>query len=300
MESLKISNREKLDKMLDKSLDDACKQEEFTNLVSRLKVDRNTLRNNVSKLSDTVEELKICKQCKGLYECKNKVEGHVFFPETYENRIKFSYTPCKYHKKFVKDSEEKVTSKNILEKARMKDIDVSDKNRVKTIKLIKKFYDNYNPNKTQKSLYIHGPFGSGKSFLVAALFNELTEKKQATSSIVYFPEFLRSLKEDFSLVENKTYRLKMVDLLLIDDLGAENVTEWGRDEVLGTILQHRMNEGKTTFITSNLSMKELENHLASSKNKEDVVKAQRIMERVKYLTEEIELRGINRRNDIKS
>lgn len=300
MESLNISNREKLDKMLDKSLDDACKQEEFTNLVSRLKVDRNTLKKNVSKLSDTVEELKICKQCKGLYECKNKVEGHVFFPETYENRIKFSYTPCKYQKKFVKDSEEKITSKNILEKARMKDIDVSDKNRVKTIKLIKNFYDNYNPNKTQKALYLHGPFGSGKSFLVAALFNELAEKKQATSTIVYFPEFLRSLKEDFSLVESKTYKLKMVDLLLIDDLGAENVTEWGRDEVLGTILQHRMNEGKTTFITSNLSMKELENHLASSKNKEDVVKAQRIMERVKYLTEEIELRGINRRNDIKS
>ena len=31
-------------------------------------------------------------------------------------------------------------------------------------------------------------------------------------------------------------------MLLLDDIGAENVTAWGRDEVLGPLLQYRMEE----------------------------------------------------------
>lgn len=34
------------------------------------------------------------------------------------------------------------------------------------------------------------------------------------------------------------------DLLLIDDIGAENNTPWARDEVLGSILQSRMDNKK--------------------------------------------------------
>ena len=36
--------------------------------------------------------------------------------------------------------------------------------------------------------------------------------------------------------------MKYAKLLLIDDLGAEGVTSWSRDEILGTILQYRMQE----------------------------------------------------------
>ena len=90
--------------------------------------------------------------------------------------------------------------------------------------------------------------------------------------------------------------LQNVDILLLDDIGAENVTPWGRDEILGTILQYRMNNKLTTFFTSNYTIEELEAHLAVTKNAEDKVKAKRIIERIKQLTEDIELISINRRN----
>ena len=90
--------------------------------------------------------------------------------------------------------------------------------------------------------------------------------------------------------------LKNVDILLIDDIGAENVTAWGRDEILGTILQYRMNNKLSTFFTSNLTLEELEVHLSLSKNSEDKVKARRIIERIKELTEDLELVSINRRS----
>ena len=90
--------------------------------------------------------------------------------------------------------------------------------------------------------------------------------------------------------------LKNVDILLIDDIGAENVTSWGRDEILGTILQYRMNNKLSTFFTSNLTLEELENHLSITKNNEDKIKARRIIERIKQLTEDKELVSKNRRN----
>ena len=89
--------------------------------------------------------------------------------------------------------------------------------------------------------------------------------------------------------------LENVDLLLLDDIGAEKVSEWSRDEILGTILQSRMNNYKTTFFTSNYTIDELEDKLS---NKTDKVAAARVVERIKVLTDDIELKGENRRKDI--
>ena len=86
-----------------------------------------------------------------------------------------------------------------------------------------------------------------------------------------------------------------IEILLIDDIGAEKVTDWGRDEILGTILQTRMNNGMPTFFTSNLTIEELEKHLSLTKDNEDHVKAKRIIERIKFLTDDIELLGNNYR-----
>ena len=89
-------------------------------------------------------------------------------------------------------------------------------------------------------------------------------------------------------------KVKKCDLLLIDDIGAETVTSWNRDEVLGTILQYRMQESLPTFFTSYLSLKELEVHLAGN-DSEGKIKARRIIERIKYLTDNITMIAENRR-----
>ena len=294
MEALKV--KKSINKELDNSYQDALKQEEFKNLVKNLKIKDSMGKKYTSKLNDTVDELKNCKNCKGLYMCKNNVEGHVLFPEIHEDKLLFVYTPCKYQKKYIKELEEKEASLDDIKNARMKDIDIKDKKRVPIIKWLKNYYDNYEKVNTLKGLYLHGSFGSGKTFLIAALLNELAIKKNAFVEIVYFPELLRNMKEDFSLVEDKLNYLQNVDILLLDDIGAENVTSWGRDEILGTILQSRMNNKLTTFFTSNLSLEELEQHLAITKGNEDKVKARRIIERIKQLTDTLELVSVNRRN----
>lgn len=295
MEKLNLQNKKQIISSCEKELTESLKNEEFKKIVARLKVDKKEVLKNTTKINDTLEELKKCSDCKGLFDCKNGVSGHVYFPINIDDRIRFSYTPCKYQKKFLREKEEKITSSNILDNARMKDIDVTDKNRIKVIKWIKNFYDNYDINKTTKGLFLHGNFGCGKTFLIASLFNELKNNKNINYEIAYYPDLLRTLRDDFDLLDSKVNYLKSVPLLMIDDIGAENVTAWGRDEILGAIMQHRMNEGLTTFITSNLNIKELESHLSITKNSEDGVKARRIIERIKQLTEDLELISINRR-----
>ena len=97
-------------------------------------------------------------------------------------------------------------------------------------------------------------------------------------------------------MESKIKHYQNVDILLIDDIGAENVTPWSRDEILGTILQYRMNNKLTTFFTSNFTIEELESQLAVTKQSEDLVKARRIIERIKQLCDVKEVISVNRRN----
>lgn len=274
--------------------DGALKNEDYKALVKKIKINEEDAKKNTIKLFDSLEELSHCKKCKSLYECQNKVKGYVYFPEMKESNLCFSYIPCKYKKKAMKMAESKKTNQSILDNAKLKDIKIT-KNRTEIIKWIKEYYDNFDPYTTNKGLYLHGNFGTGKTYLLAALLNELKTKFGVSVEIVYVQELLRKLKENLNLVGDKLYYLENVSVLLLDDIGAEKVTEWGRDEILGTILQTRMNNGMPTFFTSNLTIPELEKHLSLTKDNEDLVKAKRIIERIKFLTDDIELIGNNYR-----
>lgn len=295
MEKISISNKREVMLSIESEYQKAMLDNDFLRVLKGLKVDESTLKNNVSLIYDTVEELKHCSKCKGLFECKLKKEGHVDFPAIINDRLNFVFKPCKYQKKANLAKEQKLTSENVLLTARMKDIDVTDKSRVKVIKWIKNFYDNYDLHKTQKGLYLHGSFGAGKTFLISALFNELRHKKNVQSHIVYFPDLLRDLRDDFNTLESKLDNIKSIPLLLIDDIGAENTSPWSRDEVLGSIMQYRMNMGLATFLTSNLNIEELETHLSVTKLSDDSLKSRRIIERIKHITDDIELISVNKR-----
>jgi primosomal protein DnaI len=292
MQNLKdLTKKESQNKNLEIEFDKSMQDKVFCGLVSKLKQPKKELMKYTTKLNNTCTELGNCKNCKGLFECKNSLEGHVSAPKVIQNKIYFTYFPCKY----LKTLESKETEDKKLLKITMKDIDTKDKKQLQVIKWMDDFYSNFDLSKNTKGLYLHGSFGSGKTFLLTALINELEKSKGASTLIVYFPDALRELKEDFESMPYKMHEFMNVDILLIDDIGAEKVTEWGRDEILGTILQNRMNNHKTTFFTSNLTINELESHLSLSSNGVDKVKARRIIERIKQLTTDLELVSENRR-----
>ena len=275
----------------------ALQDKDFVKLVNRLDVNEDTLIKYTSKLENTVNELNNCKGCKGISHCKNRVIGYVSYPEKQERGLVFSYIPCKYQKELskVKNTVTFFETPKFLREAKMKDIYLNDKRRIDVIKYAKNFIDSYKSSEKIKGLYLYGSFGSGKSYIINALLNELGKDGVICISI-YYPSLLKTLKEGFKT--NYDERLKEImesDVLLLDDIGAENNTAWGRDEILGTILQYRMDNGLSTFFTSNLNLEELEEHLKTTSNSTDKIKARRIIERIKQLTEPMELISENLR-----
>lgn len=298
-ESFTKYTRSNLDAMLKKDYATAVKNPEFKKLVNTLKIKENVAYKYTSKLERTVCELNNCSNCKSLHTCQNKVEGTVYYPTIKDEKLEFNYVACKYKKKDIKQKEE-IKSKFFempyhIKMAKMSNIEINS-TRAKIIKWINKFYDDFKSGKQTKGLYLSGSFGSGKTYILSALLNELS-KLNYYCIIVYYPELLRSIKESFNSDDynERINEIKKCDLLLLDDIGAETTTPWNRDEILGTILQYRMDNKKATFFTSNLNIKELENHFITSNKDEEVIKARRIIERVKYLTDELELIGENKR-----
>ena len=284
---------------LEKNYREALQNKDFAALVNYLHLTKEEAMKKTTKLLATVEELNHCKKCHGLYECQNAYPGHVGTLEKSEEGIFATYKPCKYQKKEWAAKESKKSEEDVSLKARMKDIDVKDKNRIEVIKWLDQFYEQYDFSKTMKGLYLHGNFGCGKTYLIAATFNELA-KDGIKSAIVFWPEFLNSLKSSFnsevkSEFKNKYNYVKKVPILLIDDLGAESVTSWARDEILCPLLQYRMDEKLPTFFTSNLNLDNLEKHLAITSKGDEIIKAGRIISRIKQLTEYQELISKNLR-----
>lgn len=176
------------------------------------------------------------------------------------------------------------------------DVYRDDVQRFTVLKRMIEFVNDY-PNNL-KGLYLYGDFGVGKSFMVAALAHDLSEKRGVSSTLLHYPSFVIDVKNAIGDGNVKTLvdEIRLSEVLILDDIGAEQSTAWVRDEILQVILQYRMQENLPTFFTSNFNFEDLEKHFAKGKNGNDETwEARRVMERIRYLAEETRLEGVNRR-----
>ena len=116
---------------------------------------------------------------------------------------------------------------------------------------------------TRESYFFHGPYGVGKTGLAVGYARAVLENDvQTRIKFVGVPDllgFLRASYDDETTnEENIIQRYIEPDLLILDDLGAEQIknSEWIQDR-LYRILGKRHSELKATVITSNLNIKEL-------------------------------------------
>jgi primosomal protein DnaI len=251
-----------------------------------------------SKLKQSAKEIGNYKKDKNCL--LNEIPGFIFTPYLVDGMLNFKYKACEEKEKelndldYLKNGYRFEVAKNIRN-AKMSEIYTNDKNRVELIKWVTNFIKEYKKGNTFKGLYLSGNFGSGKSYIISAMINELVNDGYS-AALIYYPEFLRILKASFKTDFDEQFDYaRKADLLLLDDIGAENNTSWSRDEILGPILQYRMDNKLPTFFTSNLNIEELEVHLSEGKEKIDILKAKRIIERINYLTDELKLISKNQR-----
>lgn len=270
----------------------------------RNEITNEMIEKSLMKLYEYSTQSKECQNCSSLENCVNIMKG--YHPElvvrSHSIDIQYDRCPRQVMHEEKRKSEKLVKSmhfpKDMLH-VTFEDIDFSKNTpgRYEALDKATTFLANYQTGVKQKGLYLYGQFGVGKSFLLGAIANELAAKK-IPSMIVYVPELLRELKNSIadSTLNEKVEIIKKQPVLMLDDIGAETISSWTRDEVLGPILQFRMLENLPTFFSSNFDFHELEHHLTySQRGEEEKMKARRIMERIKYLAEPIRLDGPNRR-----
>ncbi|SDB83718.1 primosomal protein DnaI [Shouchella lonarensis] len=267
-------------------------------------VTRSMIERGLSKLYEYEKEQAHCDACPGLEACPNMMTGYT--PHLYVERghIALSYTQCPLKGAQVEAQAQQALiqslyiPKDVL-KATFDNID-QDGARQQALTAALRFVTEAQPGKNGRGLYLCGPFGVGKTYLLGAIANDLKDKHIKTC-LIYTPDFFREMKQAIGdgSVQEKLENIRKVPVLMFDDIGAETTTAWTRDEVLGPILQYRMSENLPTLFTSNYNYNELEEALSySDKGGIERLKAKRLMERIKHFTTFVEVRGRNRRTSL--
>ncbi|WP_345554882.1 ATP-binding protein, partial [Paraliobacillus ryukyuensis] len=107
------------------------------------------------------------------------------------------------------------------------------------------------------NLLFSGTYGTGKSHLSVSITKALMEKGK-TCVFISFPKLLTKIKDTYNnegpTEDQLMAAMKNVDLLVIDDIGAEQRTQWTTAKLF-EIIDDRA--GKATIYTTNLNSKEL-------------------------------------------
>lgn len=97
-----------------------------------------------------------------------------------------------------------------------------------------------------------GEAGRGKSHLAYSIIKALSETQGSLAIIVNVVDLLDEIKSDFNQKQFWLNKLVEVDYLVLDDLGAEKISDWSK-EIIYSILNKRTR----TIITTNLTAGEL-------------------------------------------
>lgn len=250
-----------------------------------------------------IKVLNDCEGCLGLDFCKQPTKGKRLDLK-YENFMYNEVVSCHYMKEYnekmnhVKQYVYHDLSKELVTLS-LEDLLVTlkeqPKNYISEVIATVTFLEQKKPY----GLYLYGRPGVGKTYLSAALANDYARMRKSVI-FVNVPNFVSSCKlmmNEKSMLDRRINDMKKVDVLFMDDIGGESVSPWIRDEILLPILNERLDHQRLTYFTSNFDYEALEKHYRMNSNGGDEpIKANRLLERIKAMTQFQEISGENRRN----
>ena len=127
------------------------------------------------------------------------------------------------------------------------------------VQQVKNYIKNWEENfKNGIGIIMSGVPGIGKTHLMIATVREILERYQPDISIKSgsFMKLLYDIKGDFNNESAMIDQFAKYDILILDDLGKEMITEWSK-QILYLVVNERYENFKPTFITTNCSASEL-------------------------------------------
>lgn len=264
-------------------------------------VDELFIQNHLGRFSMWIEETSLCEGCQGLFACRQKQTGYILNLTAEDGILNNEILKCHYLQQ--DENEKKHLTQFVVNDMSDALINLS----FNQFNLENETYDylklfdvmrSWINEPTSKGLYLHGSPGSGKTYLLSALANACA-KSNKTVAFVHVPTLISKAKTYFdslSSMDKLISSIKHADVAIFDDIGAESVTSWSRDELLFPILNYRLEFKKATWFSSNETLETLKQHYATDqKGKTTTTKAIRMIERISALSEPFLLVEDNRR-----
>ena len=129
------------------------------------------------------------------------------------------------------------------------------------INSFKKYCDNFDKAKESGvGLLLTGNAGNGKTFYSNCIANVLKEKGYSVLSF-NLSGYLQEIRLGFDEKEKDLIQaIRTVDLIIVDDVGSESISDWGREKTFNLFNEIYLNK-KSCIITTNNNAKELGEHL---------------------------------------
>lgn len=282
----RTSETEKIRKMV---MDEVLASKPGSEFIKANNLNTEQIDDNLGTVKRMVDDLNICQPCTSFYTCPKPVKGY---------QIKLDTTSGKYFEvEYVKCSKlleyEKIANHYLYKHFPNNWVDnrlanlANNNYRAGLIKLGADLLTD-----RIKSLFIFGKNGLGKSFICSAISNDFIEIKGGKIAFVNAHDLIEELRnlvyEDKVLYLQKIKELETVNLLVIDDLGSEKITEWSKEEVIFPLIELRLRNNQPVIINSDYSFNELK-----SLYTKDSIKSKKMIERFENTFKSFELVGVS-------
>ncbi|MCQ2742227.1 MAG: ATP-binding protein, partial [Bacilli bacterium] len=213
---------------------------------------------NVGLLMEYKGDRDVCKTCPGLDKCPKKTKGYWSTIDFDGKNLSFGVCPCKKvaeilelrSRFWIQDFPDEWLGKDLLT------VDKSNNRNeiIKSMVAIAKGQSN-------RWLFINGSYKSGRTYLTVALANTLAKKgKEAiafcdtTSLVDKLKDLSFNSKDEFSKAVD---RLCSTPVVVFDDFGNEQKSEFVFSSLLFPIINARSKAGLLTIFTSDFTIKEI-------------------------------------------
>lgn len=227
-----------------------------------LKLSDDLIRENAPKIYDFSEDVKNCKNCKGLKYC-NKEPKYLVTNITYEEGVvDRNILPCKKYLEQVNFKKRFVIVDFSDEFYDVYDKDITYKGAKSKKAVMNAFNETARLKKSNRWIYIQGDMATGKSFLASYLcVNAARTHAYNSISFIDVPERFKELT-DLAFQKSPRFNdlieaIKNTEMLVLDDFGNEFKSDFVRENILFPILSYRAKNKLFTIITSNYSINDI-------------------------------------------
>ena len=228
----------------------------ITEEIDRLRKEKDLCIKKLGLSEDYLELTYDCDICKdtGFYKqksciCRNKLISERLYDQSMINNI------------IQKENFDNFNPR-LFRKNRQEDEPVSPYENILSIKKqIEKLLEK-NPKKLP-NLYFYGDVGTGKTYMINCIAKELMDRgvevlyQSSNDMLNFLANYQFMYQEDKKANQKKASLIFDVDVLIIDDLGTEHITEVIKSNLF-ELINKRLVAGKTTIISSNIAIFDLQ------------------------------------------